>query len=739
MTISAVVLEAGPFSGNGVTTAFPFTFKCFSKSEMIWTKTDAAAVEHVLVLDLDYSVALNVDQNTTPGGTITFPLGGSAYAILAAGEKLVGVSNAPETQLVDLVAAGGWFPEVVENALDRAVMLIQQLSQLLNRAIVIPASVSGVSTQTPAPAPNTIFGWNAAGTALVNYVIQAGTSLVDLAASGGSALIGFLQTGTGAVLRTVQSKLRDTISVKDYGAVGDGVVNDTVAIQACLTANAGKKIKFPAGNYAISATLAIPSNTELFGDSASYDGAGAVGTRISLLNNVNGNMFQNSNLVGGNEYITIRDMYLNGNSANQASGHGIYLKNSNYCRVENVKANFIKEDFIKAELGGVHWFHDNMCMNVNVGIELLSSADNDVSGNQITTSGASHGILLLTGGARNIIRNNFVFLSNVGIYLANSNSNHILGNRCGPNKLEGIRLDDADHNVITGNRCFDNTSSLAGSRAGIYVNATSEKNVITGNDSTNEDTANQVTGLRIESTSFHTLATGNMLMGNVSNAILFQGGQHANGNMVWGNYCTALVNPVLAINSTAPSVRDAEVFRTGNTLSTVINALADGTVGKRVTININDNLTGVDFTGTTLKGNNGKDWSPVLGDAMTCTFDGTNWYCIVSNNNRPAMATQGAAVASTNNLALGTDGSRFQISGGTQINLLDSSTWQGGAIVTLHFQGGLTVKHNQAPSTTFKPFMLTGAVDFVATANDQLTLQYDSTDTKWYELARAVI
>ena len=49
-----------------------------------------------------------------------------------------------------------------------------------------------------------------------------GRWLKDLATSTGSSLIGFLQAGTGAWLRTLQDKLRDSASLNDFGAIGDG-------------------------------------------------------------------------------------------------------------------------------------------------------------------------------------------------------------------------------------------------------------------------------------------------------------------------------------------------------------------------------------------------------------------------------------------------------------------------------------------------------------------------------------
>ena len=59
------------------------------------------------------------------------------------------------------------------------------------------------------------------------------TGILTAPASG----ITFTQTGTGATTTTVDSKLKDVVSVKDFGAVGDGVTDDTTAIAASITAS----------------------------------------------------------------------------------------------------------------------------------------------------------------------------------------------------------------------------------------------------------------------------------------------------------------------------------------------------------------------------------------------------------------------------------------------------------------------------------------------------------------------
>jgi hypothetical protein len=118
---------------------------------------------------------------------------------------------------------------------------------------------------------------NTAGTSITFTVGLTLNDVVDVTCvnsllSGVSNLASDVQytpAGTGAVQRTVESRLRDVVSVKDFGAAGDGVTDDTAAIQAAIDSLGevtGGTVYFPAGTYKTSSNIEIKSKTTLQGD-----------------------------------------------------------------------------------------------------------------------------------------------------------------------------------------------------------------------------------------------------------------------------------------------------------------------------------------------------------------------------------------------------------------------------------------------------------------------------------------
>lgn len=80
------------------------------------------------------------------------------------------------------------------------------------------------------------------------------------AASSGSSLVGYTQGATGSVATTVQAKLRQTVSVKDFGATGNGVTDDYNAMLAAwnYAYPIGANLYFPAGTYLVSGERSYP-------------------------------------------------------------------------------------------------------------------------------------------------------------------------------------------------------------------------------------------------------------------------------------------------------------------------------------------------------------------------------------------------------------------------------------------------------------------------------------------------
>ena len=159
MTISSETRKAGPFTGSGSTGPFPFTFKVFSSSNLLVVRADSAGAETTLTLTTDYTVSLNPDQNANPGGSVTL------VSALASGYTMVVSSVIPYTQETDITNAGGFYPNVIEDALDRLTIEVQQIREQLGRNLVTPITDSAANLTIPGVADRSgqVLGFDATG------------------------------------------------------------------------------------------------------------------------------------------------------------------------------------------------------------------------------------------------------------------------------------------------------------------------------------------------------------------------------------------------------------------------------------------------------------------------------------------------------------------------------------------------------------------------------------------------
>jgi hypothetical protein len=174
MTTPSTPRKAGPLLGTGAQTAWPFTFKVFAASDIAVTIADSLGIETALVLGSDYNVTLNANQETSPGGTVTYPISGSPMPV---GKRLVIFGNLPYDQPLDLPSGGNFSPLAIENQLDRIVMQIQQLLDGLGRSLQVSITTNADVTLPP-PEANQLIGWDSTGENLQNVALtDIGTAI----------------------------------------------------------------------------------------------------------------------------------------------------------------------------------------------------------------------------------------------------------------------------------------------------------------------------------------------------------------------------------------------------------------------------------------------------------------------------------------------------------------------------------------------------------------------------------
>lgn len=295
--------------------------------------------------------------------------------------------------------------------------------------------------------------------------------LSSLSVSAGAGLVGY-STSTTYANGTVGAHLKNFITVKDapFNAVGDGVVDDTAAIQAAL--NLGGTIWFPTGTYRITGTLNVGSNTQLIGEKGA-----TIQTSVVDISFVYGTAVNN---------VVVENLKFKQTAAGTtAYTGGVELLNSTDCRVEACLFDgmqwagvfldgctrvSVRDNYFTNFLGTIQDSADISIQNVTT---ICTISDNFCYG------GGCHGILIQDPYAglvpsRNVVTGNRIgqhTCYGIAVYLPGPGGSGDSFNQLSNNYIENIQ----------GSATFNRSAG-----AGIYVvGAWSGGTQVTGNTITN--------------------------------------------------------------------------------------------------------------------------------------------------------------------------------------------------------------------------------------------------------------
>lgn len=225
------------YVADGEQTVYSYPFPIFASEDIAVYFDGAAQVSGFTV----------GGAGQTSGGTVTFATAPTDGVIVTLERRL------PLERLTDFLEGGDFSAQAINNELDFLIAAIQQVGSDQTGMLRYTSDEAPATVELPTKTQraNKVLGFDGSG------------NPVAVSTEGKMAAPDFTASGTGATARSSSDKFSDLISVKDFGAIGDGLTDDTLAIQQALAAH--NNVFIPEGTFLITSAIALTDSQALIG------------------------------------------------------------------------------------------------------------------------------------------------------------------------------------------------------------------------------------------------------------------------------------------------------------------------------------------------------------------------------------------------------------------------------------------------------------------------------------------
>jgi len=248
-------------------------------------------------------------------------------------------------------------------------------------------------------------GVHVGGEVKFTTTVQTTTGAVD------ASIVSYDPPFTGSAVTNVEAKLAQYVSVKDFGAVGDGLTDDTAAIQAAINALSplGGTLWFPKGAYIVSdanadnACLVVTAPIQFLGAGAFYTSIQPAASVAATVNTI----LVNPNVNYDQTLMSFRNLSLgNLNNGTRAGNHGIFCITLN--AGQNLPKFTVENCAIQQGAGAAIYHLNDPVDNANGGMYAAYINNNTLKG----------GIRLENSGDSIVISNNVLSGTGTGVFAA---------------------------------------------------------------------------------------------------------------------------------------------------------------------------------------------------------------------------------------------------------------------------------------------------------------------------------